>query len=89
MPESTLPTNVQIGDTHVTIKRSGRTGTTTAMILGREETTEGTLIWLDRVVHHGRSEAFTDGWHGEGAVVTVLSQTQPVPGANQGEPKPA
>ena len=69
-----LPATLTIGDTHVTVKRSGQSAVTVAAILGREETTGQSVIWLDRVIHLGRDEAFSDDWEGAGAVVTRLAR---------------
>ncbi|ODU53079.1 MAG: hypothetical protein ABS98_01900 [Lysobacteraceae bacterium SCN 69-48] len=66
------PATVTIGDTHVTLKRWGQSAVIVAAILGREETTGQSVIWLDRVIHIGREESFSDDWEAEGAVVTRL-----------------
>ncbi|MEY2161339.1 hypothetical protein [Rhodanobacter sp. FW106-PBR-LB-2-11] len=74
MAEQTLrlPATVAIGDTHVTLKRWGQSAVIVAAILGREETDGQSVIWLDRVIHIGCRETFSDDWEAEGAVVTRL-----------------
>lgn len=63
---------LSIGAAQVSLKRPGCSSVTIANILGREPTAAGELIWLDRVIHEGRSESFADDWHAQGAVVTEL-----------------
>lgn len=69
-----VPATVTIGDTHVTLKRWGQSAVIVASILGREETGGQSVIWLDRVIHIGREETFSDDWEAEGAVVTRLAR---------------
>lgn len=75
---------LSIGASQVSLKRPGCSSVTIANILGREPTAAGELIWLDRVIHEGRSESFADGWSGEGPVVTVLQQISPALNATAG-----
>lgn len=63
---------LSIGATQVLLKRPGCSSVTIANILGREVNAAGEMLWLDRVIHEGRSERFAAGWEGAGAVVTVL-----------------
>lgn len=67
---------VRIGETSVTIKRTGNSHVMVANILGRTKDSAGRdqVLWLDRPVHVGRGSADFIGWRASGAISTVLTR---------------
>jgi len=68
------PAHVVLGDSTVSIKRSGQSAVVIANILGRANDEEGNLrvLWLDRIVH--REGDLFEGWEATGAISTVLTK---------------
>jgi len=64
-------TVVKVGDEMISLKRSGRSGVTTARILGRRTVEQGQVLWLDRIVHED-GEEFA-GATATGAISTILT----------------
>lgn len=64
--------SLRIGPEAVSLKRRGTSGVDTAVILGRTGEGDDLVIYLDRVLHRQDDEAYADGWHARGALVTEL-----------------
>ena len=69
-----LPTEVTVGETTVSFKRTGQTSIVLAHILGvRTDPESGAkTLWLDRLVHKDGEKHY--GWTASGAISTVLRQ---------------
>lgn len=66
---------VVLGEDTATIYRQGVSSPDIAKILGRETTTEGEIVYLDRRTHFDDGAEFDDGWIASGAFVTQLTRT--------------
>ena len=64
---------VEVSETHVVIRRTGSSIPTVAKILGREVDPDGsTHLWLDRLVHRGKTQTLNDQWVASGAISSIL-----------------